>query len=772
MNWLQNILPPNWTYALGWTVIHSLWQGVVIASVMAFAMMGLQKKTAVLRYRIAYGSLLSMLLCAIVTFIFLLKKTTDSTPDDFYESLILRGLIFEATDDNQSILERISLFFNENLYLIVTIWLMGVAFFSLRLLGGLMYVQQLRSRHLMFLPADWQSRMNFFKHKVGVRYAVELAESAMVSVPMVIGWLKPLILLPIGTINNMSVAQVEAILAHELTHIANRDFVLNILQSIIEILFYYHPAAWWISANIRTERENRCDDVAVQLCGSSLTYAKALLSLQEMQLQNVRTYGLAMTLAGKNKNFLLNRIKRILNQPQNRSNIMEKLTATALLLAVVTALSFGNNKTVTRSQSDTSDLSTPSVLTDTLPPKGKITIKKEDDGGKSVELKVENGNITQLKIDGKDIPKEDYDKYEDLTDDLLYGMPTPPTPPTPPMPPTPPTPFSAPLPPTPPVPPVAPFGSRTSLKKEKDSDGNTILKMKKADGSYSEIKITPDKEVYVDGKKMEEGKDLKLNLGDNGYYFFDSKGKSFSFADGFDNFDLKLDNHFDLVMPKIKIKSLSDDILKHPRSYYFLDGDSSGVFHLSSDSAKLNKLKSKLYYNYNFNWSDDDVVRIKENAKRLSEEGIRSADRYRKDAERLERDAQRLSQEKQKLAQEQRENYQRNVERLHRDAQRMAQERQKLAQERMQEQRQNREEMIRDRRAEISEAKKVFERELIKDGFLKEGEKKYTFELTDKQLKINGKEQSSEMHEKYVRLYKEKLGFRSDRNFSINFNEN
>ena len=735
MNWLQNILPPNWTYALGWTVIHSLWQGFLIASVMAFLMIGLQRKSAALRYRVAFASLLTMFISAIGTFVFLLEKTTETAPDNFYESLILRGLVFEATVDNQSFMEHTRLFFNENLYLIVTIWLLGVAFFALRLMGGLMYVQQLRTRHIAALPAEWQSRMNFFKNKLGIRYSVELAESLMVSVPMVVGWLKPLILFPIGTVNALSTAQVEAILTHELVHIARCDYLLNIVQSIIEILFYYHPAAWWISANIRTERENRCDDVAVQICGNSLTYAKALLSLQEMQLQNVRTYGLALTFAGRNKHFLLKRIKRILNQPQNRSNIMEKLTATALLLAVVTALSFGNNKTITRSQSDKTHPSVSALISaDTLPPKGKLTIIKED-GDKKVEMKVEDGNIMQLKIDGKDIPKADFEKYEDVTDGILYGQPpvppTPPSAPTAPMPPTPPAFMNAPTPPMPPTPPTFP---RTTLKKEKDSQGNTILKMQKADGSMSEIKITPDKEVFVDGKKMEEGKDMKLNLGDNGFYNFNLNN---DWMKGFEGFNLNFDKHFDYVMPKIKMKGMDGELFRMPGSFYFKDGDSTLLQDWKDSSLVFKyKIKDKI------KWSKEDAERMQEDARRLSEQGREFSRKYRDEAQQLERDAQR-----------------------------MARESQKLSQEKMQEYRNKYQNEWREKGVELSAVKKSFEEELKKDGFLKDGEKKYEFEMSNKALKINGKEQSEAMREKYMKLYYEYSGARTSGNFNIHFSE-
>ena len=118
--------------------------------------------------------------------------------------------------------------------------------------------------------------------RIPLRRKVLLLESALVKVPMVIGYFKPMILMPLGAVNNLSAQEVEAILAHELAHVWRNDYLLNILFSFIEVLFYYHPAVWFISANIRSERENCADDLAIQLCGNSLTYAKALVSLQKL----------------------------------------------------------------------------------------------------------------------------------------------------------------------------------------------------------------------------------------------------------------------------------------------------------------------------------------------------------------------------------------------------------------------------------------------------------------------------------------------------------
>jgi beta-lactamase regulating signal transducer with metallopeptidase domain len=147
------------------------------------------------------------------------------------------------------------------------------------------------------------------------------------------GWLKPVILLPIGFVNHLSFAEVEAVLAHELAHIARRDWIFNLLQAFVESLFYYHPAVWWISQVVRRERENACDDVALAATGNPLAFARALVQVQEMAAP---IPALALALSGKRRRPLLERVRRILNQaPQQQHQVMEKITATVILLALL-----------------------------------------------------------------------------------------------------------------------------------------------------------------------------------------------------------------------------------------------------------------------------------------------------------------------------------------------------------------------------------------------------------------------------------------------------
>ena len=136
-------------------------------------------------------------------------------------------------------------------------------------------------------------------------------------------------------IRDSSTAEVEAILAHELAHIARRDYLINLIQSFIEILFFFHPIVWWISMQIRVEREHCCDDLALQKGTDRLVYAKALLRLKELQTHAPQ---LALSFGG-NQKYLLNRIQRILNQSQHKSTIMEKFVVTCLLLISLLFLS-------------------------------------------------------------------------------------------------------------------------------------------------------------------------------------------------------------------------------------------------------------------------------------------------------------------------------------------------------------------------------------------------------------------------------------------------
>jgi len=214
---------------------------------------------------------------------------------------------------------------------IVCLWMLGVTILSLRNLVGWLGVNRLQHKSLTTVGGDCHARLTRLCTALKVTRPVKLVRSTLVAVPTVIGWLKPIILLPASALTGLDTLQLQAILAHELAHIRRCDYLVNIIQTIIETLGFHHPAVWWISATIRRERENCCDDIALSVCGDRLQYARTLASLEEMRQPQAR---LAVAASGSN---LFARIRRIITKdasPKSRP----AWAPTAAIIILTTAL--------------------------------------------------------------------------------------------------------------------------------------------------------------------------------------------------------------------------------------------------------------------------------------------------------------------------------------------------------------------------------------------------------------------------------------------------
>ncbi|GGG32156.1 M56 family metallopeptidase [Hymenobacter glacieicola] len=338
MNWLEQLLPPALVRALGWTLVHSLWQGAVVALALAGLLLLLRQHSAEVRYRTATLGLLVLLLLAGVTFGRYYTAATpapdaavagDMAGDE--AALSADGLVSAATTAPQAAevggtgaasavvlttgvprgLQVWLTYFDQNIPALVALWLLGLLAMTLRLLGGLAYVQRLRRYRVQPLGQEWQERLAALASRAGLQQPVELLESALVRVPVVVGHLRPVVLLPLGTVTGLSTAYLEAILAHELAHVQRRDYLMNLLQSVAEILFFYHPAVWFITACLRTERENCCDDAATALVGGNpLTVARALAALAELSVAPEPGNQLALSALGPDGS-VLSRIRRL-----------------------------------------------------------------------------------------------------------------------------------------------------------------------------------------------------------------------------------------------------------------------------------------------------------------------------------------------------------------------------------------------------------------------------------------------------------------------------
>ena len=210
-----------------------------------------------------------------------------------------------------------------------------------RLNIGLLVAQRMKTVANQPASHELQSLFKQVKNRLKVRRTVDLADSALVRVPTIIGWLRPVVLIPVGCLAGLSSTQIESIFTHEFTYIMRQDYLASILQSVVEAALFYHPAIWWVPAQVRSERENCCDDVAVRMSGDSLAYARALALLEEH-----RSSYPAVSL-GANGGALFMRIKRLLGYKE--APAFSQLAGMTMLALVITAatLSIG---TLSRAQ--------------------------------------------------------------------------------------------------------------------------------------------------------------------------------------------------------------------------------------------------------------------------------------------------------------------------------------------------------------------------------------------------------------------------------------
>jgi bla regulator protein BlaR1 len=315
MKKLLEIIPSNVSSALGWTLIHSIWQGIAI--VLIFSILRYFLKSSNIRYLLGLGALGLQFLCAIITFFAIFEPTTNLmylSKNQVFVHFLTQSSNITFSPQKLSILQQTEFFLQDNLDLFVIFWFIGTSLLLLRLLVGFTYVQGLKVQQVKLISADIQVLMNNLLEKMQMSATIKLLESARATVPMTIGWLKPVILLPVGVAKKLTISQLEAILAHELAHIKRYDYLVNIFQNFVEILFFFHPATWFVSAKVRDERENCCDDFAVEICGDSMVLAKALTQVASYQQQP----RLAMAFGAKRQTFM-DRIKRIIGINDSKS---------------------------------------------------------------------------------------------------------------------------------------------------------------------------------------------------------------------------------------------------------------------------------------------------------------------------------------------------------------------------------------------------------------------------------------------------------------------
>lgn len=336
MNAMQ-LLTGSIAQAIGWALLHLLWQATIVAGILAAVLALLPRRNANLRYAAACSALALVFGMFVATAI----RAYDPAAAPIATSIADAGesvavplskipsvIVATATEGWRDRAMDAVTSARQSLPSVVAIWFIGVVFLSSRLLVSFMRVRTLATRGVREASAEWQRVAARLSDSLGLRRAVQLLESTAVEVPSVLGSLRPVILLPASTLTGMTPEQIEMVLAHELAHIRRHDFAINLLQAFVETLMFYHPAVWWMSSRVRVERENCCDDLAVAVCGNPIQYARALTRLEELRA------GATLVVAA-NGGSLLDRIRRIAGARAESTGLSSRWAAAVAMLALV-----------------------------------------------------------------------------------------------------------------------------------------------------------------------------------------------------------------------------------------------------------------------------------------------------------------------------------------------------------------------------------------------------------------------------------------------------
>ena len=320
MSWIEFPL----VEALGWTLLHSLWQVAAIALVLGTALRLLRRTPANVRYLACVAALG----CAVVLWTAtLLGQWKRPAP----EALPAPAASVSAPPVAAPGPRVARAPMRTYIPYAVPFWLAGVMIAWCRTLAAGCAANRLRRVGVSPAPAAWQERLEMLAARMRLARPVRLLASLRVDAPMVLGLLRPVVLVPAGALAGLDPAQLQAILAHELAHVRRHDYLVNLAQRAVENLLFYHPAIWWISARIREERENACDEAAVDVTGDARTYVLALANLEESRHTAA---GPALAATGGN---LIRRVRRLLRQPDDR----RPAGVPALVVAAIMAVALG-----------------------------------------------------------------------------------------------------------------------------------------------------------------------------------------------------------------------------------------------------------------------------------------------------------------------------------------------------------------------------------------------------------------------------------------------
>jgi len=288
---------------MGWALLHSLWQGALLALLAAAGLRLARHRSAELRYAIASGALGLLVLAFAGTVV---RFSGGADPLSVEAALI--APVGDGMGPGGWMFQLRALLSPWTPWLVL-VWMLGVGLRLTQMGRALAWLYGPCLGSLQPPPAEWLTRFEALRIRGGIYRPIRLGLSDRVDSLVVLGWLKPVVLVPAAAFLALSPEALEALLVHELAHVRRGDFLANLIQTFAETLLFYHPAVWWLSARIRQEREHCCDDAAVRACGDPILYASALAGLEELRTPPHLIPDLAPAASGGK---LMSRIQRVL----------------------------------------------------------------------------------------------------------------------------------------------------------------------------------------------------------------------------------------------------------------------------------------------------------------------------------------------------------------------------------------------------------------------------------------------------------------------------
>jgi bla regulator protein blaR1 len=439
-----------------WTLVHSLWTGLVTAALAGVVLLTTTKSSSRLRYNVLCGCLAVFVLITGLVCCRIMGTDSETSIQKSYRGPTVVLSVVEtgskAFTNHWYGVSNLVNFINANAIWIFAIWFLFFTLKTLKLAGGLFYINRIRTRRVHTVGKDWNDKVKEFSEKLGIGQSIRLLQSELVKIPVTVGHFKPVILIPMGLVFQLPAGQIETIILHELAHIKRRDFLVNLLQSLLETVFFFNPGLLWLSALIKEEREICCDDIVLANTSAKSTYLEALLAFHSKQPADS---DLVLGMGGSQ---LMNRLKRIINHENKRLNKMEKIVLLAGLLIISAfsylpnpkasqAGSFGTHvigKAVTHSNDAAvipSLQAKTGIISSNVPYIEKVTFEiskdtawrfrsfhfldsNEDMGNRDMEVrddkdnhyrvKIVNNKVVTLKINDQEIPENELGEHQRL----------------------------------------------------------------------------------------------------------------------------------------------------------------------------------------------------------------------------------------------------------------------------------------------------------------------------------------------------------------------